>query len=237
MTYATDEQFSNIVAQCELYLGIGPDTSLQFMNDFGANWTIGALDKVAFNNSLVGNLTVSKEWLDQDGLENSASHTSLTLYIWQRVVGSTEWKLYEGTTIQLSATNNWTQTVTGLPLTDEKGQSYEYCVKEPDEYLSTYKVTYTYGTSVIDGNAQGDIKVGSDKTRDTGYTMKLDGSNSYGTVKITNRAINTNALPSTGGTGNMPYAATGSVIVMLALLGYIFSRKTQDSKERKNESI
>ncbi|WP_081671211.1 Spy0128 family protein [Butyrivibrio sp. XBB1001] len=225
ITYATDGSFTNQVGQCELYLGIGPDTSLQFLNDFGQIWTIGALKDIAFNNSLVGNLTVSKQWLDQDGNENSASHTSLTLYIWQRVVGTKKWKLYEGTTIQLSATNNWTQTVENLPLTDEKGRQYEYCVKEPDEYLSTFHVTYTYQGVAVDGNAQKKIKVGSDSQRDTGYVMNLGNDNSYGSVTITNKAISTYALPSTGGVGTIPFATSGILMITLAFIGMLLVNK------------
>ena len=246
VTYATDQNFSNIVAQCELYLGIDPNTGLEFVNDFGTKWTVGGLESVAFNNSLVGNLTVSKEWLDAGGQDDKANHTSLTLYIWQSTDGK-KWTVYQGTTIQLSASNNWTQTVTGLPLTDCDGNAYMYTVKEPDEYLSTYHVTYSFNGQEIDGNSQKKVEVkgvpegkGKDlkaKQVSTGYVMsKTDSNNSFGTVTITNRKINTNALPSTGGTGNMPYAATGSVMVILALLGYIFIKK-QDSKERKNEGI
>ena len=225
ITYATDSSFTNQVGQCELYLGIGPDTSLQFMNDFGQIWTIGALKDIAFNNSLVGNLTVSKQWLDQDGKDDSANHTSLTLYIWQRVVGSKKWKLYEGTTIQLSATNNWTQTVENLPLTDEKGRQYEYCVKEPDEYLSTFHVTYTYGGKSVDGNAQKKIKVGKESQIDTGYVMNLGNDNSYGSVTITNKAISTYALPSTGGAGTIPFATSGILMITLAFIGMLFVNK------------
>lgn len=229
ITYATDAEFQNEVCICELYIRENPDTSKPEELEFLIRYTKGSVADVAFNNSMTGKLTVKKEWLDSDGKKNQDSHTSLTLQIWQRTVYSdgsrSDWRIYEGTSIQLSKDNKWKQTVEGLPLQDSQGNSYEYTVKEPDEYLFTYQVTYSYGKSSkgggkFDGNAQNMIKVNNVDVRDTGYAMTIqkDGID-YGTVTITNQTTYSNALPSTGGSGSMPYTAAGCMLIAFAFLG------------------
>jgi LPXTG-motif cell wall-anchored protein len=231
VTYASDEDFKNVLATCELHLETNPNTSVIDTKEFVATYSRGQ-DTVAFRNTLSGELTVNKIWLNADGYSDPDSHSSLTLQIWYRTVdragNKSEWKIYEATSIVLSQ-GNWSATVTGLPMSDEMGNTYEYCVKEPDEYLYTYQVTYQYGSIVSNANEQAMLE-GQVQGRDTGYAMSIQQGNSYGSVTITNKTTYANELPHTGGSGTMPYAATGVGLIILAGLGmFLFGRNKRST--------
>ncbi len=231
VTYATDSDFYNVIAKCELALGSEPDTADPDNNTFTATYTQGSVLDVCFNNTITGNLTVSKIWLDSSGNDAASSHTALTLYIWQRVEGTTQWTVYGST--QLSASNNWTQTITGLPLMDSGGNKYEYCIKESDDYIDTYLVLYSYNGSNFYGHQQSSVTVLEkvsgeyvEKTYlDTGYSMTVsDGDISYGTVTITNKSEVTNTLPSTGGMGTDHIYNLAILLITFACMGLLFSK-------------
>jgi len=221
ITYSDDSAFSNILAECELYLGEEPDTVSLANNEFMVSYSVGSAANVVFNNSLTGNLTVTKTWLTAAGADDSANYTSLTLYIWQRSEGSSDWTVY-GDAIVLTPGTGWTATVTGLPLIDSSGNKYQYCVKESDTFMGTYSVCYEYGGSKYYADKTESITVGGENCHDTGYVMEVgsDGKN-YGTVNITNVRLVINTLPSTGGSGTMPYTAAGLILVMISLFGYM----------------
>ena len=226
VTYATDAEFKNTVAYCSLTLGPGVDTVHLQNNEFLVDWHMGGSENVAFNNTLTGNLTVEKEWFDIEGNKSPDGHTSLKLDIWQRTVGSNEWQLYTGTSVVLSSDNNWKQTVTGLPLQDNAGNAYEYCVKESDEYLATYDVVYTYGGNTYNAKDQSKITVNGSSVRDTGYIMQPGNDGiSYGNVTITNRSVVTNTIPSTGGIGTSQFVAIGVLLMSIAFAGMMLFKK------------
>ncbi|WP_026516363.1 Cna B-type domain-containing protein [Butyrivibrio sp. MC2021] len=225
VTYATDEAFKNVVATCKLRLGSNPDTVTPDNNTFIVTYGSGSVADVSFTNVLTGKLTVTKQWLDGSTGENIADKRSvLTVYIWQRVKGG-DWTLF-GTT-ELSAANNWTQTVTDLPLYNEKGKAYEYTVKESDEYLASYRVTYSYNGKAYKGNEQKEVVVDGSKSRDTGYAMKHDSKGTdFGGVTIINEAVYTNTLPSTGGMGTAPFTVIGLIMAAgAAFAGLLFTRR------------
>ncbi|SFC43361.1 Spy0128 family protein [Butyrivibrio sp. YAB3001] len=224
VTYSDDEDFNNVLAECNLELTGKPDTSKKYDNHFTVTYTKGSVDKVAFNNTLSGKVTVNKVWLDSDGNIDSAEHSPLTLIIWQRV-NNGPWHAYGN--IQLSKNNNWTFVKEGLPITDEHGNLYEYTVKEPDSYVKTYHVTYAVnGGQPIDGNSQGKITVDNESNIDTGYVLGIDSTGkSYGVVTITNRAVCTNVIPSTGGSGTAPFTTAGIIITVFAAIGFLFTRR------------
>ncbi len=215
VTYAADENFNDVLAICSLTLNSQPDTSLVYNNQFVADYSLGSVYDVDFNNTLTGNLTVSKVWVDTQGSDIADKRTSLTLDVWQKTK-DTPWVIYG--TVQLSTSNNWTQTISNLPIYDEHGNLYQYSVKESDQYLGTYRVGYTYNGITVNANSQGDITVGEGTVKDTGYVMTIgaDGK-SYGEVVITNESVYVNTLPSTGGAGTTPFAAAGLVLIVLAL--------------------
>ena len=226
VTYATDESFKDVVANCKLRLGSDPDTVHPDNNTFIVTYgSSGNVTDVAFNNTLSGKLVVTKKWVDgSTGEDLSAKRSYLTVYIWQRVKGG-KWTLFGST--ELSASNNWTQTVTDLPLYDEKGKPYEYTVKEDDEYLNNYRVTYSYNGKVVSGNNQKNVTVDGSKKKDTGYVMSVDSNGTnYGTVTITNEEVYTNSLPSTGGMGAAPFTFIGIMMAAAAVfMGTYFRRK------------
>ncbi|MCR5558202.1 MAG: Cna B-type domain-containing protein [Butyrivibrio sp.] len=229
VTYAADENFNDILAICSLNLDEQPDTSLAYRNQFTVTYSAGSVYNVDFNNTLTGNLTVRKVWADAQGTDISDKRTSLTLDIWQKTADS-EWTVYS--TIQLSTNNSWTQTISSLPIFDEHGNLYQYSIKEPDQYMETYLVSYTYDGVTIAANVQDDITIGDQTVKDTGYVMKVgaDGK-SYGEVVITNESVYTNTLPSTGGAGTAPYVALGLFIIMLALAYRLWFKASDNLNE------
>jgi len=88
--------------------------------------------------------------------------------------------------------------------------------------MGTYSVCYEYGGSKYYADKTESITVGGENCHDTGYVMEVgsDGK-SYGTVNITNVRLVINTLPSTGGSGTMPYTAAGLILVMISLFGYM----------------
>ncbi len=216
----------NVLATCTLTLPEGIDTSMGAKLVFDIDYTYGDIYDVAFNNTLTGSLTVSKEWIDMSGNVNNNGHSALPLDIWQRSAGSNEWKLYTGTKVVLSSDNDWKQTVTGLPLFDDAGNAYEYCVKESDSYLATYAVVYKYNGQEYFAEGQNKIKVGGVETKDTGYHMTFNEQTaSYGDVVVSNRNVVTNVIPSTGGVGTTCYVAIGALLIAIAFAGMMLFRK------------
>ncbi len=228
VTYATDEAFKNVVATCKLRLGSNPDTVNPDKNAFIITYGSGDVTDVAFNNVLSGKLTVTKKWLEgSTGADISSKRTYLIVYVWQRVNGG-EWTEYTST--ELSASNKWTQTITNLPIYDAKGNRYEYTVKESDDYLATYRVTYKYNGKTIKGNDQSAVTVDGSKAKNTGYVMKLgsDGKD-FGTVTIINEEVYSNTLPSTGGVGTAPFMIIGIMMAAAALIaGLFFGRRKKN---------
>jgi LPXTG-motif cell wall-anchored protein len=225
--YYSDANFTQEVTKCSLYLHENIETGLiSFSNNtFDKTFTEGtSIDDVSFTNTRSGNLSVEKKWLDINGNDDNDNHTELTLYIWQKTEG-TNWTVY-GSPIQLTKNSGWKTTVTGLPLTDENGKTYQYCVKESDDMLATYAVTYTYNGVSYNAADQQKITVDDKNVRDTGYAMSFDeNTESFGTVKVSNMEIVTNVLPSTGGMGTTGYVAIGALLTAIAFAGMMLFRK------------
>ena len=231
--YSDDKYFNNEIASCELYLGTDPVTSKPIANVFQVKYTKGDVAEVVFNNSLTGRLKVVKNWLDTDGKNDGNNHSALNIYIWQRIKDSNDsWKVYAAQTITPAEDGSWELTVKNLPLTDSDGNAYEYCVKESDEYLATHSVTYEYGGIKYDVSDQGNVTVNGTVCKDPGYVMDAyyaEDHYDYGTVYITNKTIFRNALPSTGGTGTIPFNAVGISIILGSLFGFLLRLKRKNN--------
>ncbi len=245
--YYSDPEFAHEVTRCELFLGENPDTGITSFsrNNFIPKFTEGtSVNDIVFTNTRLGSLKVRKVWDDIDGGDESSKHQSLTLSLWQRVKGTTQWSVYETSEqILLTPGNHWSQEITGLPLKDSQGNEYEYCVKEGDEWIDTHNVTYTYDGIIHDIHDQkkkAKITVGGESVYDPGYAMnfKMDqatGAESFGEVVITNTKVYTNTLPSTGGVGEIPYLATGLGIALAGFLGgAVYRKKKEDELEEKD---
>lgn len=225
--YATDESFNNVVARCELYLGINPDTKKPETNTYYVRYDEGqSVADVAFNNAKTGYLEITKKWIASDGSDDAKNHTTLNVDIWQRPVGTSDWTLYRSEV--LSSTNGWRVEIYDLPIVDVNGNKVEYTVKEAEEYLATYTVTYKYSSlsEAVTGNGQSKTKVDGKDVYDTGYVITLgsDGRN-FGSVEITNKTVYSNKLPRTGGNGTAPFAAAGVAFMLIAFAGMFISRK------------
>ncbi|SDB03133.1 LPXTG cell wall anchor domain-containing protein [Butyrivibrio sp. INlla16] len=241
VTYTDDVEYSNVIAICDLSLGKGLNTNDPKSNEFIVTYTKGKVENVNFINTLSGNLSVKKVWLDSDKKDDSANHTSLKLSIWQRVAGTTTWTRY-GNDIELGPNKkepekSWTFTLTGLPLLTKDGKKYEYCVKEADSYLASTEVTYEYTvndasgkhTDTVKANAQGQISVDGVTTYDPGYSMHVGADNiSYGEVTITNRSLVVNELPAAGGMGTLPFMIVGIAMTIAAGAALLFGRRKKD---------
>lgn len=204
------------IAEYELLLKPIEKANEKFANEFDVINRSGSLDDVVFVNSIAGDLNIKKVWTDPYGNDDSAKHTKLDVYIYQRVEGG-EWKKY-GDSYQLTPNNNWTLNVPDLPMMDEYGNKFEYCVKEPDEYLRDYAVTYTYNGKVF--NAPNEAEMAEYKMTSNGKT--------YGMVTITNKYLMGYELPRTGGGGTTPFVATGLGLLSLSLIGLMYLRKKRE---------
>lgn len=159
-------------------------------------------------------ITVAKHWLDTDGKTELApdkvnSTYTATVELWRKVY---QWgnlqpndELY--TTITLDSSNNWSYSWNNLPLTDPADSSitYKYYVKE----------TACSGTFKYDLN-------------NTGITG--------GTILLYNQVPEdaNYELPSTGGSGTLPYTAVGGTM-MLSALAYSFIHRKRRREGRADD--
>lgn len=207
--------------------------------------------EVYFENFVKGKLVVKKEWKKVDGSEDQ--HLApLAVKIFRRA-GNDSWKLFKE--VELGTGNNWTwDSEKDLPegeailLQNAKGEKYQYCAREDDENITKYDVTYTYtdakGVSIVYGTDGSDATkykrvstIGDQTTyttvdRDTVALSVAGNETNYGTITITNKNIYSNALPRTGGIGDLPYLATGLGTAVVGLLGAgVYSRKKKKDDE------
>ncbi|AOZ95821.1 Cna B-type domain-containing protein [Butyrivibrio hungatei] len=225
--YCADPEYKTTLARCKLYLGINPNTNKPETNTYLVQYDEGqSVADVAFNNAKTGYLEISKKWIASDGSDDAKNHTTLNVDIWQRPVGTSDWTLYRSEV--LSSTNGWRVEIYDLPIVDANGNKVEYTVKEAEEYLATYTVTYKYSglSEAVTGNGQSKTKVDGKDVYDTGYVITLgsDGRN-FGSVEITNKTVYSNKLPRTGGNGKAPFAAAGIAFMLIAFAGMYISRK------------
>lgn len=149
-------------------------------------------------------ITVAKHWLDTDGktelaLDKVNSTYTATVKLWRKSYqygGQKSDDLVE--TVTLDNSNNWSYSWNDLPLTDPADSSitYKYYVEE----------TACSGTFKYDLN-------------NTGITG--------GTILLYNQVPEdaNYELPSTGGSGTLPYTAVGSTMMLSALAYTIIHRK------------
>ncbi|WP_026660567.1 choice-of-anchor A family protein [Butyrivibrio sp. AC2005] len=205
-----------VKAQYELYLPELETVGEKFPSEFLVKELKGSIDDVVFNNSIAGKLTAKKVWLDSDGTVDTRDHSPLTIYINRRIEGG-NWEEYG--TAQLSKDNGWTKEIGDLPIMDENGNNYEYCVKESDDYMNNYAVTYTYNGNTYNA---------PNKDEMAAYKMTAQDKN-YGEVVITNKYLFGYVLPSTGGAGNMPFIVFGLGLLAIGISGVILFRKKKEN--------
>ena len=149
-------------------------------------------------------ITVAKHWLDTDGKTELApnkvnSTYTATVELWRKGYqngSQTSDTMVESVT--LDSSNNWSYSWKDLPLVDPNNSSitYKYYVKET-ACSGTFK--YDLNNTGITG---GTILLYNQVPEDDGYE-----------------------LPSTGGTGTLPYTAVGGTMMLSALAYSIIHRK------------
>ena len=164
-------------------------------------------------------LTVNKEWLDSSGLDDSANHTYLDLYLYRKTANDTQWEYVDY--IQLTDANGWTYIFENLAPFDANGNVYEYVIAESDSYYSLYSVTYSY----VDANGNTTTAQGAPD-----YIIALTGNTyDYGQVTITNMSLVNNVLPSTGGIGTTVFRVIGGLFILAAIVFFIMKRSKKKS--------
>ena len=158
-------------------------------------------------------ITVAKHWLDTDGktelaLDKVNSTYTATVELWRKGYQySGEKSDTKVESVTLDSSNNWSYSWNNLPLTDSADSSitYKYYVKE----------TACSGTFKYDLN-------------NTGITG--------GTILLYNQVPEdaNYELPSTGGSGTLPYTAVGGTM-MLSALAYSFIHRKRRHEGRADD--
>lgn len=152
-------------------------------------------------------LTIQKFWQDKDGKAISGPEEDVTVYLYRYPNGSNK-QSPDPTfkkTITLTKKDSWTYVYDG---TDGKlDAGYHYYIEEASTG-GKYDVTYSE----------------SNKT----------GVENGGLLTLTNKEIVGYELPSTGGTGTLPYTAVGGTM-MLSALAYSFIRRKRRREGRTDD--
>lgn len=157
-------------------------------------------------------ITVAKHWLDTDGktelaLDKVNSTYTATVELWRKGGSQTSDTKVDTEPVILNSSNNWSHSWKDLPLVDPNNSSitYKYYVKE----------TACSGTFKYDLN-------------NTGITG--------GTILLYNQVPEDDdyELPSTGGTGTLPYTAVGGTM-MLSALAYSFIHRKRRHEGRADD--
>lgn len=158
-------------------------------------------------------ITVAKHWLDTDGktelaLDKVNSTYTATVELWRKSYQySGEKSDTKVESVTLDSSNNWSYSWNNLPLTDSADSSitYKYYVKET-AYSGTFK--YDLNNTGITG---GTILLYNQVPEDANYE-----------------------LPSTGGSGTLPYTAVGGTM-MLSALAYSFIHRKRRREGRADD--
>lgn len=155
-------------------------------------------------------ITVAKHWLDTDGKTELApnkvnSTYTATVELWRK--GGSQTSDTKVASVTLDSSNNWSHSWKDLPLVDPNNSSitYKYYVKET-ACSGTFK--YDLNNTGITG---GTILLYNQVPEDDGYE-----------------------LPSTGGTGTLPYTAVGGTM-MLSALAYSFIHRKRRHEGRADD--
>lgn len=157
-------------------------------------------------------ITVAKHWLDTDGktelaLDKVNSTYTATVELWRKGGSQTSDTKVDTEPVILNSSNNWSHSWKDLPLVDPNNSSitYKYYVKET-ACSGTFK--YDLNNTGITG---GTILLYNQVPEDDGYE-----------------------LPSTGGTGTLPYTAVGGTM-MLSALAYSFIHRKRRHEGRADD--
>lgn len=205
-----------------IYQGTGSDAEAAYNSAVGNSVQaseVPSKDKVNFftsgqsNDLYVPNtansLTIIKNWKDKDGNFLQANQVNMTavdvqLYCYRQNTNIDTAEPY-GNVIQLTKDGGWTATV---PIDETHREGYTFFIKELNVNESRFKVAY---------NQPEGVQVGQTLT----FTNTDTGFSDY-------------ELPSTGGTGTLPYTAVGGTM-MLSALAYSFIHRKRRREGRADD--
>lgn len=156
-------------------------------------------------------LTIIKHWRDKDNNTLTAAQAKLDevevyLYCYKTSEGKDTATLYpHQNTVTLEKSKDWTATV---PIADEYLNDYTFYIKEKDGNSSRFTVVYDQPEGVTVGNT---LTFTNTETDNADYE-----------------------LPSTGGTGTLPYTAVGGTM-MLSALAYSFIHRKRRHEGRADD--
>lgn len=205
-----------------IYQGTGSDAEAAYNSAVGNSVQaseVPSKDKVNFftsgqsNDLYVPNtansLTIIKNWKDKDGKFLTADQVKMDtvdvqLYYYPTGGDQDSAKLYDKV-IQLTKENDWT---TIVPIDKDLREGYTFFIKETNVSASRFTVVY---------NQPEGVQVGGTLT----FTNTDTGFADY-------------ELPSTGGTGTLPYTAVGGTM-MLSALAYSFIHRKRRREGRADD--
>lgn len=156
-------------------------------------------------------LTIIKHWRDKDNNTLTAAQAKLdevevNLYCYKTGADKSTAKLYPNqNTVTLRKSENWTATV---PIADEYLNDYTFYIEEKDGNSSRFTVVYDQPAGVTVGNT---LTFTNTETDNADYE-----------------------LPSTGGSGTLPYTAVGGTM-MLSALAYSFIHRKRRREGRADD--
>lgn len=156
-------------------------------------------------------LTIIKHWRDKDNNTLTAAQAKLDevevyLYCYKTSEGKDTATLYpHQNTVTLLKSKDWTATV---PIADEYLNDYTFYIKEKDGNSSRFTVVYDQPEGVTVGNT---LTFTNTETDNADYE-----------------------LPSTGGSGTLPYTAVGGTM-MLSALAYSFIHRKRRREGRADD--
>lgn len=156
-------------------------------------------------------LTIIKHWRDKDNNTLTAAQAKLDevevyLYCYKTSEGKDTATLYpHQNTVTLEKSKDWTATV---PIADEYLNDYTFYIKEKDGNSSRFTVVYDQPEGVTVGNT---LTFTNTETDNADYE-----------------------LPSTGGSGTLPYTAVGGTM-MLSALAYSFIHRKRRREGRADD--
>ena len=156
-------------------------------------------------------LTIIKHWRDKDNNTLTAAQAKLDevevyLYCYKTSEGKDTATLYpHQNTVTLLKSKDWTATV---PIADEYLNDYTFYIKEKDGNSSRFTVVYDQPAGVTVGNT---LTFTNTETDNADYE-----------------------LPSTGGSGTLPYTAVGGTM-MLTALAYSFIHRKRRREGRADD--
>lgn len=184
------------------------------LNCHSVNYFARGKSSAVYVPNTANSITVAKHWLDTDGKTELAPNKDSTYYatveLWRKGYkdgSQTSDTKVDTEPVILNSSNNWSHSWDSLSLTDPADSTitYKYYVKET-AFSGTFK--YDLNNTGITG---GTILLYNQVPEDDGYE-----------------------LPSTGGTGTLPYTAVGGTM-MLSALAYSFIHRKRRREGRADD--